>query len=130
MQSDERGAMLIELMVALVVFAVLGSWAFRGESGQLRHVADAFEETVAIRLASGRLEELRNYEVELKEGQSEFPLPKLTADVSRDLSGEQLVRQLEPGLFEVEVRVRWRGRSGAGAPQVVLSTLMERRSGR
>ena len=119
---------MVETMIAMVILAVVMSVAFTGDRGQLQHVASAFRETKASRLAAGRLEALRDPARVLAIGDSEFVLAN---DVTLGLGsaiGTQSVRRLEPGLFEVVVTVSWLPPGASRRRRVELATWIERRS--
>ena len=124
--NQESGFVLLEVTIAWVVFLVLLGWAFTSGSGQLRHVAASFDQTQAMRLASGRLESLRPEGVPIETGLSEFEMPVVAAGGLDDVRGEQSVRRLEPGLFEVKVTVSWCPQELTRRREVVLTTLIER----
>lgn len=129
-RNRESGFVLLEVVIAGIVFLVLMSWAFTGGSSQLRHVGESFDQTRATRLASGRLEALRSVEVPIETGVTAFEIPADMAGTLVDLHTEQHVRRLEPGLFEVRVRVSWRPHELGRGRQVVLTTLIEREADR
>ena len=98
--SRERGHTVISVIVALAVLTVLATASYLGGRGQLAHAARSFDKLEATRKAAGRLEALE----EVEAGESLFP------------GGRQVVREIEPGLFEVQVTV----------DGVVLTTLVRR----
>ena len=121
---------MVEVMTAIVILAIVMSVAFTGDRGQLQHVASAFRETKASRLAAGRLEVLRDPTRVLATGDSEFVLAD---DVTRGLGraiGTQSVRRLEPGLFEAVVTVSWLPPGAGRRRRVQLTTWIERESDR
>jgi Tfp pilus assembly protein PilV len=119
---------MLEVTIAVIVFAMLMSWAFAGNSGELRYAAAAFEQTRAERLAAGRLEALRPDSERLADGATTFAIPASAGAGLADAEGEQVVRELEPGLFEVAVTVSWGGRQSGRRSQARLTTLIERRT--
>ncbi len=129
-RNRESGLVLLEAIIAWFVFVVLMGWAFTSGSNQLRHVAASFDQTQATQLASGRLEGLRPEGVSIEIGVSEFEIPVVATEGLADVRGEQHVRQLEPGLIEVQVTVSWRAQELTQRREVVLTTLIERRRGR
>jgi Tfp pilus assembly protein PilV len=126
--ARQRGIALLEVTIALIAFAVLLSWALAGNSGELRHAAASFEQTRAERLAAGRLEALRPDSEPLPVGLTAFALPASARSDLADPEGEQVVREIEPGLFEVSVTVRWGPRQSGRRSQARLVTLIERRT--
>lgn len=125
-RSPQSGVVLIEVIIAGIVFLTLLGWAFTGSSGQLRHVGDSFERTRATALAAGRLEALRADDVPLETGRSTFGISAAAAGGLADLRGEQRVRRLEPGLFEVWVTVDWQAPGSSRRREVILTTWIER----
>ena len=59
-REQSQGFMLIEAVIAIVVFAIIAAVAFTGDVTQLRQVSTSFAELKAGRLASSRLEQLRD----------------------------------------------------------------------
>lgn len=117
----ERGFSLVEVAIAIVIVAIIGSVAFTGDARQLQHVAESFAETKASRLASGRIERLRAEPRALEVGTSEFRADgALPGGV-----GFQHIRRIEAGLFEVEVEVRWLPAGATKRRRFTLTTWME-----
>lgn len=124
----QRGIALLEVTIALIVFAVLMSWAFAGNAGELRQAAASFEQTKAERTAAARLEALRPDSEPLRVGVTSFAVPDSSRAGLADPAGEQVVRELEPGLFEVAVTVSWGAPQSGRRSQARLVTLIERRA--
>jgi hypothetical protein len=101
---NTRGFTVIEAVVALAVLTLVATSVLVGEGAQLRGVARSFDELAASRAAAARLEELAVADPPLVPGESTFPV---------DLPGcrgVQIVRRIEPGLYEVTARVEHDGR--------------------
>ena len=125
--SRQAGFVLMEVTIAVIVLATVMSWAFTGSSTELRHVGQSFERCKAERLAASRLEALRPADQVLVPGVQPFALPATATAELLELAGEQVVSEVEPGLFEVAVTVSWTSRQPQQRCQARLVTWIERR---
>lgn len=116
-RQREKGFTVVELACAFAVVSVLAVALVHTGHGKTQSVASAFRETLALRICQGELERVRSQPRELVVGDHRVELP---ADASRLPNGRgvRTVREIEPGLFEVEVEVTWQA-AGAGSPMTV-----------
>ncbi len=122
MVARERGFTFMELCCAMAVFIVIATGAVVGGRAHFTLIGQSFDRTVAERQAASRLEQVGSAAT-LAEGESEFEAATPALPAARGL---QTVRMLEPGLYEVTVRVQWR----EGVKPVELTTLMAREAAR
>lgn len=126
----DRGNILAEVVVALGCATTLAGSAVVATSAHFELAERAFERRVAERAAAARLEALSAGAVPLAPGERAFPLDPALADSIRGARGEERVRVLEPGLFEVEAAVILRGRPERNGTvpehRVALTTLLAR----
>lgn len=95
----QRGATVLEVVIALSVVIVLLTAALGGERAQQRAIAQAYSNLEASRAASSRIEVLASVDASLTTGSSAF------APAMEGAIGTQRVRLVEPGLYEIEVEV-------------------------
>lgn len=118
MVARERGFTFMELCCAMAVFIVIATGAVVGGRVHFALLAQSFDRTAAERQAASRLEQLGSTAT-LAEGESEFEAATPALPSAR---GTQTVRALEPGLYEVTVRVQWQ----KDVKPVEVTTLMAR----
>jgi len=96
-----RGLTMIECMVALSILTIATTGIVLNDRGTLQTAADSFDSLAASRYAAGHLD--ARSRVTLTAGTREWALddPALPA-----CTAVETVRETNPGLFEVELRVR------------------------
>jgi len=95
----QRGATVLEVVIAMSVVIVLLTAALGGEQAQQRAIARSYAGLEASRAASSRIETLSVTGSTLRTGTSSFE-PAMAGAL-----GTQRVRMLEPGLYELQVEV-------------------------
>ncbi|MCA8954740.1 MAG: hypothetical protein KDC87_01625 [Planctomycetes bacterium] len=124
--TAERGFVLIEVVLAMLAFVVLASVAFQGSRVQLAAIEQGMAETRATGLVAARLAELRVAPARLAVGTQAFSLAANRCAGLQDVTGEQSVREVEPGVLEVVVVVTWRPRGAERTRSTELRTWMVR----
>jgi len=99
------GYTLIEVVCAFAVLSVLAITIYLGEAGQLRTVGRSFQDTAAAHLVAGRLEEVMADDTVPPVGETVFEIEQ--NERLHSARGVQVVREVQPGLFEVTAEVRW-----------------------
>lgn len=127
LRRRERGFSLMEVVVATSIAVVMTGAITVAHEAHFGFIARSFEETVAARAAAGRLEEVGAGRGPLAEGVRAFALdPALARSLPR-ARGEERIRALEPGLFEVEAAVVWPdARERDAERRYALTTLVAR----
>jgi hypothetical protein len=103
-ERSSRGLSIMEALCAMAILVVLATAASLGGRGQLRHVGQRFDELAALHLASSRIEALDAWDHPLVVGETEFDIDPRSLPAAR---GRQRIEQVEPGLFEVTIRVEY-----------------------
>lgn len=126
--ADDLGFTLIEAVVAIAIFAIAFGGLFRAFDGGWRGVRSAEAEREAVEVARSKLAAV-GFEVPLAEGRTagltshgtawEIEIRRHPAAGDRDTA-----RPAAPPAFAVTVRTRRPSTSTAGAPAVVLETVM------
>jgi hypothetical protein len=115
----ERGATVLEVVVALGVLTVIVGASAAGIQAHRLGVSRAWSRLEASRAAASRLEALRADGAPLTAGDSEF------TPAMEGARGSQRVRETSPGLHEVAVEVRHE----SDGVRVVLTTWVVREPG-
>ena len=126
--AGNRGFAVVEIVIAILVFSIVIAAAYTGNAGQLRQVGSAFAETKALRIASSRLEALRDVATPLALGDSVVAVPKGSSGFLPSVRAIQTVRRLEAELTEVEVIVSWLPRGAKTRRRIYLTTWLDRRA--
>ena len=126
--AGNRGFAVVEVIIAIIVFSVVIAAAYTGNAGQLRQVGSAFGETKALRIASSRLEALRDAATPLVLGGSDVELPEGPSGFLPSVQAIQSVRRIEDGLTEVVVTVSWLPRGAKTRRRIHLTTWIDRRA--
>ena len=122
-RGGRRGLSVMEAICAMAIMVVIATAAAFGGRGQLRQVGARFDELAALTQASSRIEALSAWNHPLVEGATEF---EVDPQALPDARGRQIIAVIEPGLFEVIVRVEF----GADLTRSVkLTTYMAREVG-
>jgi hypothetical protein len=95
----ERGVTVLEVTITLAVITVLLTAALGGIRAHQISVALEYQRLETSRAASSRLEELRSETVDLQPGARAF------TPLLRGGTGTETIREIEPGLYEVEAVV-------------------------
>lgn len=125
-RSAAAGFTMMELVFAFAVLSILFSVGFLGAGSKLAHVRRCYQETLALGAASGRLEQLQVGDGPLEPGTTGFPLPPGAQQALSNAAAVQTVKQLEPGLYEVQAKVSWSPTAAADPVSVTLTTLVAR----
>jgi type II secretory pathway pseudopilin PulG len=118
-----RGFTLVESMVLLGIVVVFLSSLVGAQGHQARFVRERAREDAARRACAARLEALLADRSALAAGTRPVEVAGGPGSFLEGAAGEETVDLLEPGLYAVEVRVRWA--AAGGEPRSVrLSTLV------
>lgn len=124
MTGGRRGFALAEVLFATAIAGTfIGAVAIAG-GAHLAFIAASFDETVARRAAAARLEEAIARPERLAPGARGFAVDALPG-----ARGEEEVREVEPGLLAVLVRVSWKTAGIEGERALDLATLVAREEG-
>ena len=118
------GFSMMELTCAFAVLAVMLSVNFLGTGSKLAHVRTSYQETLALRAASGWLEQLQGHQQPLQIGTHAFSLPAAAGEMLPGAQALQTVELLEPGLYEAVATVTWRPVQGGRLYTTSLRTLI------
>jgi len=120
-RARQRGFTIVELCAAFAIVTVLAVALVHTGHGKAQSMTRAFHETLALRLCQAEIERARLVPAELVPGEYPFAL---AADEGRLPAGRGMraVRQIEPGLFEIEVLVAWRPAAAQSESSVNLVT--------
>jgi type II secretory pathway pseudopilin PulG len=119
----EAGWSYLEIMVCFAILAVVLGSLFTAQARDFRWLGDALDETRAERAAAARMEAYLSGRETPETGSRVLPVDP---GIDEGLPGarvEEEIREIEPGLYSVEVRVVWRG-AGAEERRFVLATLV------
>ncbi|MEN8151363.1 MAG: prepilin-type N-terminal cleavage/methylation domain-containing protein [Planctomycetota bacterium] len=114
MVNRERGYTVMELTIAVAVVAMLAGAALSGGTAHFATVGRAYDELRTSEVAADRLEMVSAADAAPVPGERTFVVPA-------GMSGSERVRVVEPGLYEVRVRV-----TKPGARPAELTTLLAR----
>ena len=117
-----RGFTLVEAVVLLGISVLFISSLAGAQGHQARFVRERAREDAARRACAARLEELMADRSALLAGTRPVDVAGGPGSFLEAAAGEETVTAVEPGLFAVEVRVRWT--AAGGEPRIVrLATL-------
>ncbi len=119
----EGGWSYLEIVVSFTVLTVILGSLFVAQAREFRYLADAFDETTAERAAAARIETLLAGKAAPEAGTRALGPDPVLAEALPGVRLEEFVREVEPGLFSVEVRVRWGG-AGREEHRVTLVSLV------
>ncbi len=125
-RTSAAGFTMMELVFAFALLSILFSVGFLGAGSKLGHVRRCYQETLAWGAASGRLEQLQVGDEPLEANTGEFPLPPAARQALSNAAAIETVKQLEPGLYEVQATVSWSPAAGVGPVSITLTTLVTR----
>jgi hypothetical protein len=111
---------IVSMFVGAIVLASERHFAF---------IAYSLDAAAAERAAAARLEALAAGAAPISAGRRDVPLPVSPGALPGGRCEEE-VREVEPGLFQVEVAVSWPGRGAEGERRIRLATLVAREEGR
>lgn len=119
--ARQGGFTVIELTVAAAVLSVLAAAIVHAGAGQGRVIRQSLCETQALRIAQSELESMQATSSALFVGSGRFALPE-DGGVLPGGYGSRSLREVESGLFEVEVCVCWLPSGASDEREVRLVT--------